>query len=66
MMPVKRRVYQQGNSLVVSIPQWMLDTIGVKKGDYIALVSEGKNKIVMHAVKLKDVCRKLVDNSNGG
>lgn len=31
-MPTLRRIYKQGSSLVVSIPEWMLEQIGSQKG----------------------------------
>lgn len=34
-MPNYRRVYKQGNSLVVSFPAWMFDLIHIKKGDQV-------------------------------
>lgn len=31
-MPTLRRVYKQGSSLVISLPEWMLEQIGSKRG----------------------------------
>jgi len=63
-MPTQRRIYQQGNSLVISIPMWMLETIGLKKGDYIAMTVEGKKKIVIQTVKV--IGRKRAEKGNNG
>jgi len=46
-MPLRRRIYQQGNSLVVSIPLWMLEEIGVKRGDVVQMLVVRKKKITI-------------------
>lgn len=34
-MSVRRKLWKQGNSLVVSLPDWMLEQNGLKRGDYV-------------------------------
>lgn len=46
-MPMRRRIYQQGNSLVVSLPLWMLEEIGVQRGDLVQIFVVGKKKITI-------------------
>lgn len=46
-MPLKRRIYQQGNSLVVSLPLWMLEEIGVSRGDEVKILVVQKKKITI-------------------
>lgn len=46
-MPIMRRVYKQGNSLVVSIPLWMLEEIGAKRGDPVNIMVVAKKKITI-------------------
>lgn len=60
-MPTLRRIYQQGNSYVVSLPSWMLEQIEVTKGDTVILdVKPGKhikiyrNRTYLFGVKEKD------------
>lgn len=36
-MPIRRRVYRQGNSWVISIPEWALDHCHLSSGDYFEL-----------------------------
>lgn len=36
-MPTLRRLYKQGSSVVVSLPKWMLEMMGVAVGDFVAL-----------------------------
>lgn len=36
-MPTLRRLYKQGSSVVVSIPKWMLEMMGVAVGDFVSL-----------------------------
>ena len=36
-MAILRRLYNQGNSVVVSIPPYMLDQLNLKPGDLLAL-----------------------------
>ncbi len=36
-MAIHRRVYKQGNSLVVSLPGWMLEELGIGKADYFKI-----------------------------
>ena len=33
-MPVLRRIWKQGNSDVISIPFYMLEQVGLSRGDY--------------------------------
>lgn len=46
-MALKRRIYQQGNSLVVSLPLWMLEEIGVQRGDMVKILVVSKKKIII-------------------
>lgn len=34
-MAVKRKIWKQGNSLVISLPDWMLEQNGIAKGDKV-------------------------------
>jgi len=34
-MAIRRRIYKQGGSLVISIPDWAWKLIGLKRGDYV-------------------------------
>lgn len=36
-MPIRRRVYRQGNSWVISIPEWALDHCHLEGGGYFEL-----------------------------
>lgn len=36
-MPIRRRVYRQGNSWVISIPEWALDHCHLPLGGYFEL-----------------------------
>jgi len=42
----------------------MLETIGLKKGDYIDMTVEGKKKIVIQTVKV--IGRKRAEKGNNG
>ena len=36
-MAVRRRIYRQGNSAVISLPTWALDYCKVEVGDYFVI-----------------------------
>lgn len=36
-MPTIRRIYKQGNSLVVTLPRSVLDALGIAQDDYVDL-----------------------------
>ncbi len=65
-MTIKRRIFRQGNSLVISIPIWMIEGIGLKKGDYIAMTLEGKKRIVISRVTVIGRERAKGGNNDGG
>lgn len=46
-MPCRRRVYRQGNSWVVSIPEWALEQCGTGGGGYYQLSVERGPVIVL-------------------
>lgn len=56
-MALKRRIYQQGNSLVVSLPLWMLEEIKVQKGDVVKISVVNKKKIIIE---------RFTDKAHGG
>ena len=38
-MAIYRKIFRQGNSLALTLPQWMIDQQGVKCGDYFQVES---------------------------
>lgn len=46
-MPVIRRTYRQGNSTVISLPEWMLESMGMRKGDSFLLEIGPKRRITL-------------------
>lgn len=42
---IRKRIYQQGNSCVVSIPRYMLEELGARLGDYLEIDVIGQGVI---------------------
>jgi len=49
-MPVTRRIFLQGNSLVITLPAHILAEVGAEQGDYLALDVVGQKWIVLTLV----------------
>lgn len=49
-MPSLRRIYKQGNSIVVSIPAYILRELDVEAGDYFLIHPTGPKTLMMEAV----------------
>lgn len=43
----KRRIYRQGNSLVVSLPPAILDSLGLGQGDYVHICQDNIQRILL-------------------
>jgi len=65
-MPLTRRVYQQGNSLVISLPLWMLEIIGVKKGDTVTLLVDQNNGITIRPPRYCSKTVPLINKATDG
>jgi antitoxin component of MazEF toxin-antitoxin module len=46
-MPYLRRIYKQGNSLVISFPAWMLEQINVHRGDMVVVTYDKKGYLII-------------------
>lgn len=44
-MPLIRRVYKQGNSYVVSLPEWILEQMKMEVGDRFTVEPIGRKEI---------------------
>lgn len=49
-MGKRRRIYRQGNSKVISIPQHILDHLGIEVGDYFELAIVSTTAALLTAV----------------
>jgi len=50
-MAIIRKVSRSGSSIAITIPFWMLEQIGCKVGDYIAMVCYPEQMITIEKMK---------------
>ena len=49
-MPRRRRIYKQGNSKVISVPQHILDHLSIEVGDYFEISIVSSTSALLTAV----------------
>ena len=54
-MPVHRKIYKSGNSVVISLPGWLLEQHGVGIGDSFVMVSQPGVGIQLTPVSAEEV-----------
>lgn len=63
-MPIRRRVYRQGNSWVISIPEWALDYCHIVPGSYFELTMINGPAILLTPHIFTPVSKKPESNPN--
>jgi antitoxin component of MazEF toxin-antitoxin module len=68
-MPIYRRIFKTGNSVVISLPAYVLDQQGVEVGDYFIVKSQPDVGVFLRPAKAEEKnsdrwARKGVDRSS--